>query len=198
MIRGDMITQPVTEQELREALDPQTILEATGDVLAPRTVRLFALRCCRTLSRLLLNDSQIKALSLAESHANGMATNLELERAALGLIQQFRDSSDVASSGVYECVILALYHDSFQHLYTNPASGGPFVASYSRSAFDPWWSYALHTSIQVADVLARYLGLDRDSATQEPFSRLTFATHTDLLRELGAGENLHRSSRPQR
>src|SRR4051794_24423277 len=74
----------LTEAEWQSCADPQPMQEVTRGTMSERKLRLFAVACCRRLGPLLKDPRITTALDVAERHADGAATQDELEAALEG------------------------------------------------------------------------------------------------------------------
>jgi hypothetical protein len=70
----------MTESEWKACAEPFAMLEAVGDRLGARKLRLFAVACCRRVARLLTPEARA-ALEVAEDFAEGKATAAERKAA---------------------------------------------------------------------------------------------------------------------
>jgi hypothetical protein len=79
-VRDNKIT---TLQEAWDKTKPYDLIwiATRPGVLDERTLRLFAVWCARRVQHLMTDPRSISALDVAESHANGQATNEELAAA---------------------------------------------------------------------------------------------------------------------
>jgi hypothetical protein len=59
--------------------DAGAMLSALGDGSSERKLRLFAVACCRRISKYMGDDAMRLAINLAERHAESLATRRELE-----------------------------------------------------------------------------------------------------------------------
>jgi hypothetical protein len=73
----------MTEQEWLECAEPTPMLEFLRGQVSDRKLRLFAVACCRRIECLLVERHQRASVSVAERHADGVATDDELEAAQL-------------------------------------------------------------------------------------------------------------------
>jgi len=71
----------VTEQEWLACTDPEQMLEFLRGKVSDRKLRLFAVACCRRIEHLFVDRHQRESLDIAERHADGFATDEELESA---------------------------------------------------------------------------------------------------------------------
>jgi hypothetical protein len=73
----------VTEEEWLTCLDPDRMLELLGGKISQRKMQLFGAACCRLIWDILVEDTAREAVQVAERHADGLASDDELARAAL-------------------------------------------------------------------------------------------------------------------
>jgi hypothetical protein len=180
------------------------LLEAVGDRLSGRKIRLFAVACCRTMSHR-LNPVQYNALWVAERHADQQASDEELRVATQGLIDHelgFRKEIDDPGVGeLTRAIHVALYSEASAELYLPGDRIGtiPGLTPYSKQAFAAPWSYALMTSIWMAQAMAAWVEpIDTDAgpngrAYEERLDR-AFALHAEILRDI-AGNPFHDTPR---
>jgi hypothetical protein len=71
----------ITEAEWQSCADPRPMQEAPRGKASERTLRLFALACCRRLGPLLQDPRITTALDVAERYADGAASQADLEAA---------------------------------------------------------------------------------------------------------------------
>jgi hypothetical protein len=76
--------QGLTEAEWQSCADPGPMQEALRGKASERKLRLFAVACCRQLGPLLQDPRITTALDVAERHADGAATQADLEAALRG------------------------------------------------------------------------------------------------------------------
>jgi hypothetical protein len=72
---------PNEEIDMSNVHFDRTVTELNLDGLTDAQNRLFAVRCARRVQHLMTDPRSIKALDVAERHANGQATDAELEEA---------------------------------------------------------------------------------------------------------------------
>jgi hypothetical protein len=80
----------VTEKEWLAATDPAPMLAFLRGRVSERKFRLFSVACCRRLGPLLKDTRVTTALDMAEQHADGTATQAELDAALRGAAQAQR------------------------------------------------------------------------------------------------------------
>src|SRR5262245_21618719 len=71
----------MTEEEWLGCTDPWPMLEFLRDKASKRKFRLFAVACCRRIAPLFVDHHQRESIEIAERHADGLATDEELEAA---------------------------------------------------------------------------------------------------------------------
>src|SRR3954447_9235413 len=74
----------LTEAEWEGCADPLPMQVALRGKASERKLRLFAVACCRRLGPLLQDPRIVAALDVAERHADGAATQADLEAALRG------------------------------------------------------------------------------------------------------------------
>lgn len=74
----------ITEAEWQSCADPRPMQEALRGKASERKLRLFAVACCRRLGPLLQDPRITTALDVAERHADGAATQADLEAVLRG------------------------------------------------------------------------------------------------------------------
>src|SRR5262245_10342933 len=74
----------MTEAEWLAATDLDAMLWYVRDKMSERSLRLFECACCRRIWHELPDERSRRAVEVAEAYADGLATDSELEAAALG------------------------------------------------------------------------------------------------------------------
>jgi hypothetical protein len=97
--------QGIAEAEWPGSADPRPMLEACRGKVSERKLRLFAVACCRGLGPLLQDPRIITALDVAEQHADGAATQADLEAALRGAAQAQRAQRRKALLYAYAAVM---------------------------------------------------------------------------------------------
>lgn len=179
----------MNEREWLEAQDPQELLEFIGPKLSARKIRLFAAACCRTLEAELTFEQET-ALRKAEGYADGFVADEELRAALVKMLEhahaiQGTDASNVVGH-LTRAVHAALYLEASRDLYVASDATGrlPILTPYGPKAFEASFSYALYASINVAQAVAAYTGMDQSTSAQEVVVRRVFSSHANLLRGL--------------
>jgi hypothetical protein len=95
----------MTEAEWLACNDPKPMLEFLRGKASDRKLRLFAVACCRRLGPLLKDPRITTALDVAERHADGAATQADLEAALRGAARAQRAQRRKASLFAYAAVM---------------------------------------------------------------------------------------------
>jgi hypothetical protein len=97
--------QGMTEAEWQSCADPTPMQAALRGKASARKLRLFAVACCRRLGPLLQDTRIITALDVAERHADGAATQADLEAALQGAVKAQRSQRRKALLFAYAAVM---------------------------------------------------------------------------------------------
>src|SRR6516165_1910818 len=95
----------MTEAEWLACNDPKPMLEFLRGKASDRKLRLFAVACCRRLGPLLKDPRITTALDVAERHADGAATQADLEAALRGAARAQRAQRRKALLFAYAAVM---------------------------------------------------------------------------------------------
>jgi hypothetical protein len=71
----------MTEAEWQACGDPRPMQQALRGKASDRKLRLFAVACCRGISRLMRNETSRRAVEIAEQFADGLGTDQERSHA---------------------------------------------------------------------------------------------------------------------
>src|SRR3954462_14710908 len=126
----------ITEAEWQSCADPRPMQEALRGKASERKLRLFAVACCRRLGPLLQDPRIIAALDVAERHADGAATQADLEAALRGAAKAQRAQRRKALLFAYAAVMDACSPDAL--------GAEEKVAWAEAAAADPRATYGEH------------------------------------------------------
>jgi hypothetical protein len=179
----------MTEQEWLHEPDPQGLLEYIGERLSARKVRLFAVACCRTMSSF-LNTSQLRALHVAESHADGLVDDNALLASIQAIVSHEgppRDrESDLVKEDLERALHLALYSNNLLDWYVSgdKLEQAPALTPYAMEAFSLPFNYAIMTSIYLAHAMASFARAGCGTPAQDEILRAAFDLHARILRDV--------------
>jgi hypothetical protein len=89
----------MTEAEWQSCADPRQMQQALRGRASERKLRLFAVACCHRLGPVLQDPRITAALDVAERHADGAATQADLEAALRGAALAQRAQRSVEGCG---------------------------------------------------------------------------------------------------
>jgi hypothetical protein len=138
----------VTQSEWLECTDPQPMLESLRGKTTERKLRLFAVACCRRIWHLLTEGRSRNAVEVAEKHADGWLTDVQLADASLQAEQAFHRTRELEPSG----------NDETPTIMASSAVWGATVCRSDESMIgpdEPLVGMAINTALQ-AEVTAEY------------------------------------------
>jgi hypothetical protein len=119
----------MTEEQWRACTDPERMLAFLRGRISDRKRRLFAVACCRRIESLFVKDWMAEAVATAELHADGSATDKELERYSIRAQKGYFETDDDFKEVVYGAIWSATDHD-----HEDEVEGDDFAANTAEHA----------------------------------------------------------------
>jgi hypothetical protein len=89
----------MTEGEWPTSSDPRAMLEFLVGMVSDRKMRLYAVACCRQLCCPLFGELNLAAIQTAENHAEGLASDSELQDAGAAALDEYRRLVEIHGFG---------------------------------------------------------------------------------------------------
>jgi hypothetical protein len=148
----------MTEAEWMACTDPAPMLAFLGDRASERKYRLFACACCRNIWKLILSESDRKAVEASEDYADGrirrkeLAETRERARRVEGSLSHWAvmaaSRPKVAATWIAHLAEDARHQPGIHHGYAPSSRPSPDQCRLLRDIFgNPFYSVSLHPAV---------------------------------------------------